>query len=187
MIKLHRALMAGALFVLAAVPAQAASGIAGSLGLNGVNVTSTSADLSLPNVVVSSTNSITLSAGTGDFAGVPNLTTFGATTVDVANLTSFTLTNAVWGSFAATSGVVVGTPTSGFLNIYLLGTFTPVSGPAAGPASVQITITSAGGSVSEAITINAPPTSTPEPASIAMAGIGLAAAGLVRVLRKRSA
>ncbi|APW59687.1 PEP-CTERM sorting domain-containing protein [Paludisphaera borealis] len=189
MIKLHRALMAGALFVLAAVPAQAATEVAGALSLVGFgDLTSNSLDLSVPNLSVTAAQTLVSKPGNGDFSVVPLSTDFGPNTVDVTNLSAFTLTNATYGKFTATSGTVVGTPTSGFINIYILGTFTPLFGGfGPSPASVQITITSSSlGGLSEAITINAPPTSIPEPASIAMAGIGLAAAGLVRVLRKRS-
>lgn len=190
MIKLHRALMAGALLVLAAAPAQAASEVAGSLALSAGDVTTSNSDLSTLGVVVKSDDSIVLSPAQnkGYFAGISKFTSFGATELDTANLTSFSFTNTAYGTFTTTSGVIVNR-TAGFLNVYLLGTFSPTgSDPLAGPASVQVTYTSApDGTISGGFVLNAPPTGIiPEPASIAMAGIGLAAAGLVRVLRKRS-
>jgi len=182
--------MAGALLVLAAVPAQAASQVAGSLPLSAAGVTTTNADLSTVGVVVNSTDSLVLSPALakGYFAGIANLTSFGATSLDTANLTSFSFSNATYGTFTTTSGVIVNA-TAGFLNVYLLGTFSPTGAdPLPGPASVQVTYTAApDGTISGGFVLNAPPTPlVPEPASIAMAGIGLAAAGLVRVLRKRS-
>jgi hypothetical protein len=182
---LRYALAAGALFVLAAAPAQADT-IVGSLPLSSAGVSSTSTNLSAPGVVVSATDSVVLTLGTGDLNTVPLLESFGPTTLDTNDLLSFTFSNATYGTFTTTSGVII-TQNTGFLNVYLLGTFS-APGFDDSPASVQVTYTSsAGGSVSGGFTLNAPPSPiVPEPASIAMAGIGLATVGLVRTLRKRT-
>jgi hypothetical protein len=182
---LRYALAAGALFMLAAAPAQADT-IVGSMPLSSFGVSSTSNNLSAPGVVISATDSVVSTTGTGDFSSIPLLESFGPTTLDTNDLLSFSFSSATYGTFTTESGVII-TQNSGFLNVYLLGTFS-APGFDDSPASVQVTYTSSpGGSVSGGFTINAPPAPlVPEPASIAMAGIGLATVGLVRTLRKRS-
>jgi hypothetical protein len=183
-IKLHRALMAGALLALASVSAQAGT-IVGSLSMAGFDVQQTGTGLNL----VTSTATTLQATGKGDFA--PVNANFSGTTVNVASLKDFTFTNS-FGTFsvAANSDATIVTHTSVLLDIYFLGTFTPSGGLSsfdAGPASARVTIAFFGDTLGETVILNSPPAPlVPEPASIAMAGIGLAGLGLVRVLRKRS-
>jgi hypothetical protein len=184
--------MAGALLTLASVSAQAAT-IQGSLSLSGFQVTQNGADLSTSTLVFATATKYAGTA-TGDFSPINASATpdFSGNTIILANLNSFSFASALFGSFnvvGAGSGATILAHTSTLLDIFFVGTYTPGTGlsPAtAGLASARVTINMNGGALSEAITLQAPPATVPEPASIAMAGLGLAAAGLVSGLRKRS-
>jgi hypothetical protein len=188
-IKLHRVLLAGALLALVSAPAHAAD-IIGGLSLAGVQVSQDSTDLLLSNVISSAETQAT-SSGSGDLAGVPVLpaqggpTFFGANTItltDAASGFGFAFSNTTYGSFTGESGMIV-QRSANFLDLYILGTLT--KGSVSGLASARISINLSGADLSEAITVHAPPLTIPEPTSVVMAGISLAAAGFVG-LRKRA-
>ena len=133
---------------------------------------------------------------TDSFAPIdaPTPTVFAGHTINLNDLTAFTLDLGIYGKFTVTGDgagatVLTNPRQDGALSIFFIGTFTPGSGLAgvtAGPASVRVDLGSVRpGVVAEAITLQAPP-AVPEPASVALAGIGLAGLGLTRVLRKRS-
>jgi hypothetical protein len=175
--------MAGALLALASAPAQAA-GLTAGLSLAGFNVAQDGSDLAV-STVVSADPTLASSPGTGALSGITAGTNFGASSItfaDEANGFGFTLDDGAGNTFVATSGQIV-QRTADFVDLYILGTLTV--GSESGDASVRISLNQSGTSLSEAITLNAPPVAVPEPASIALAGLGLAAAGLVG-LRKRS-
>lgn len=193
MIKLHRALIAGALFALVSVPAQADS-VMGTLGMVSADVTTNNGSLNLTTVTTLTSNNTSVLDGTQvhDFAAptlVPGGTSFGTNVVNLADLSAFSFSNTDYGMFQASSGTVVGPTTSNFLTIYFVGTYSPgslnSSDFTSGAASATVTFNSLGGRIIETILVTAPP-AVPEPASFALAGIGLAGIGLVRVLRKRS-
>jgi len=172
--------------------AQAAE-LNGSMALVGLNVTQDAANLSL-STLISATQTLVSSNGAGDYNPVPAGTLFGAHSIDLSSLTgnvinnigSFSLSNAGFGSFTATSGNIVQRNAS-FLDIFVLGTFTP-AGALAGfdptPTSLRFSINQSGQSVSSAITLNSPPVQVPEPAALAL--LGVAALGVVRYRRSRS-
>jgi len=190
-IKLHHVLLAGALLGLSTVSAQA--GFTGSLGVSGSSVTQSPGDLNT-STVFNAVDNLVLSPGTLDFATVPILTSFGATTIDlnVANGFGFSLTNDQWGTFTATDGsifnndrpstltlAVTGTYVGGSANLGVnttfaaLITFTQVHGPS-GP-----------GVLLQQISIDVP--AVPEPSSVALGAIGLVSLGLVALRKRRSA
>lgn len=198
MTQLHRALLTGVFLTLAAVSAQAET-VHGALSLNGFNVSVT--DPSVGSTLADATKIVagsTIYGGTatGSFAPIesPSPTVFAGNTVDLNNLTAFTLNLGNFGMFTVTGvgsgGTVLTNPRKNeVLSVYFVGTFTPgagLPGVTAGLASVLVNYGSVqNGVVSEGITLQAPP-AVPEPASVALAGIGLAGLGLVRALRKRS-
>jgi hypothetical protein len=172
--------------------AQAAE-LNGSMALVGINVSQDLANLGI-STLISATDTLVSSAGAGDYAAVPAGTLFGPHSIDLSSLTgnvinnigTFSLSNAGFGSFTATSGNIV-QRSANFLDIFVLGTFTP-AGARAGfdptATSLRFSINQSGDSVSSAITLNSPPVQVPEPAALAL--LGVAALGVVRYRRSRS-
>lgn len=177
--------VAGAVVALAvgSTPTSALPLLNGSLPLAGLTITQNAANLGL-STLINAAGTITSGPGLDDYSPVPILTPFGPTALDLTNLLSFTMSNAFYGSFATTSGFIVSQSAS-FLDVYLEGVFTPGAGiPGALPSatSLRISLNQSGKSVSQAITLNSPPT-IPEPAAMALVGSGLA--GLAFVLGRR--
>jgi hypothetical protein len=150
-----------------------ATQIVGSLGLagvspslnNGTNLGNTTSVSSLDTIVTDFPN------GFGDYSAVPGGTPFGPTTVDLTNLSSFSISNASFGSFAASSGAII-THFANFLDVLYLGTFTPANpGPLStfdpSASSLRVSLNQSGAALSEAITLTSPPATTtvPEPST----------------------
>jgi len=183
------ATVVGALALLA-TPGYALPLLDGSMPLAGVTVTQNGADLTL-STLVSATDTVVSGPGLVDFAPVVLLSSFGPHTLDLSSLpalaASFSISNASYGSFAAASALIV-QRTTNFLDVYLLGTFTPgpgIPGAVASPTSLRISVNQSGESLSEAITLNSPPATIPEPATLALFGGGLVAVA-VMVRRKQN-
>jgi hypothetical protein len=148
----------------ASMLSQAAT-INGSLPLSGQTVTENGATLAT-STLIQSVNTVTSGVGTGDYIPVPLGASFGPTSLNLSNFLTFALSNATFGAFSTSSGVVV-SQTASFLDVFLTGTFTPGSGLAAGltptVSSVRISVNQSGASLSEAITLNSPALSSPVP------------------------
>jgi len=128
---------------------------------------------------------------TGDYVGFPS-DTLPAATLDVASLGSFTYGDAAFGTFTATSGVELSSPTN-TRTFFIQGNFVPGSafpGLTTNTASILIQFNQGGGpgtAISFSATQNTPASPiVPEPASLALAGIGLCFVSFFRELRKRS-
>jgi hypothetical protein len=192
----HRSFVAALTMAVAAILSQATSvqagGIIGTMPLAGFTVTENGTDLSNSTTITASSVATT-GPGAGDYSGVPVLTSFsGPIVLDLKKLTLSTMSNATYGSFSASTVTIVSQSAS-FLDVYVVGTYTPGSGLAAGlsptPSSLNIAITQAGASISEALTLSSPVLSigaVPEPPSVIMGLASVVGCGLFFGLRRRS-
>jgi len=182
--------MAGAAILSQATSVQA-GGIIGSLPLAGFTVTENGTDLANSTTITASF-AATTGPGAGDYSPVPVLTSFGGPIVlNLKNLTLSTLNNASFGSFTASSVTIVSQSAS-FLDVYVVGTYTPGSGLAAGlsptPSSLNISVNQNGASISEGFTLSSPVVSgkaVPEPPGVIMGLASVVGCGLFFGLRNR--
>ena len=139
------------------------AGIGPALVPNGSNLGNTTSVSSIETRVTDFPN------GFDDYSVVPYYTPFGPTTVDLTNLSLFSISNPTFGSFTATSGVIV-THLVNFLDVLYSGTFTPAnSGPLSTfdptATSLRVSINQSGKALAEAITLTSTPTTVPEPST----------------------
>lgn len=173
------------LVVMSGITSQAAT-IVGSqaIGDFGSPVTDTGNILTATTFDFSGSLAAATTSRSGDFTALsgPLTLTFSQPVLNLSNPVGWTFSNPVLGTFVAQSVSLesIGTTQIGF---YILGTFTPGSGLAsydAGLASFSISFTQVGGpntAISDSGTLTSPPTVTPEPTSMALAGfagIGMA-------------
>jgi hypothetical protein len=145
--------------------------ISGSLSLNGLNTADNGSNL-LTSTIITTTNTRTAGTGVGNYSLVPLATDFGPNTLNLTSLSSFTLSNATYGTFAASSGSIL-TQTPNFLNVSLLGTFTPgpgLPGLTATSSALDISVVEVGTSMAEAIALNSP--AVPEPSALLLSTVG---------------
>jgi MYXO-CTERM domain-containing protein len=180
-------ILATALAVASTMSASAAL-VSGSLPFAGFGVTQNNTNLSTSTVFTPTT--LLSDFGTGDLAVIPVLTPGGPGVLDLNDLGSYTFTFGTWGTFDASNtpgDTVVVSQSANFLDVYLLGTFTPgasllVVDPTyeATPTSVRLSLNQSGDAVSYAGTLTAPPANIPEPSATALGLTGLATILLVR-------
>ncbi len=100
--------------------------INGSFGLSGINPTQNGVDLSV-STSISTTGTTVTTPGSGDYLPINGGQSFGPLSINLlAPATGFgvSLSNATFGSFTASSGIIVQQSAS-FLDLYVLGIFTP--------------------------------------------------------------
>jgi len=134
---------------------------------------------------------ITTGFGTMDYAPIPITTPYGTTPLDLTSLATFTISNASWGTFAASTGMIV-QQTASFLDVYLMGTYTPgplMVGVDPGPTSFRISFNQSGASISGAATLSSPPAPlmTPEPATLVSGLLALPLVGGLWLRRRKMA
>lgn len=201
MLALRRAFLLGGLLAAASLSTGAhAAQISGSqaIGLNSNNgLTITPPNVALSAVTQFTLNLVTQTGGTsqtGDFVGIPSVN-LNQTVLNTASLSTFSFTSATFGTFTATNGIEIASPTN-TRTFYFSGNFTPTNPPfgatiTANTASFLVNMNQSGGAgsaINFSGTFNTPaiaPPGVPEPASLAMAAVP-ALLGLV-VLRKRAA
>jgi hypothetical protein len=142
------------------------------------------------------TTSIVQSGSTfGDYNAVPVPlgTLFTTFTLDLTDFTTFTFTNGTYGKFIGTSGEIVSQTDNGqcpslicggFLDVYILGTYSDLPGFDPTSSSFRISFTQTGESISASGTLAspaAPPpeTGAPEPATLGLFGSALIGLGLI--------
>jgi hypothetical protein len=132
--------------------------------------------------------------GVSDYSVVPTATFINPPgTLDLSNYSTFTFTITGYGTFVGqNAGSFIQSSGNGFLNVFVLGTFTqgpgtpikPITVPT--PSSYRISFTQTGASLSASATLASPPASVPEPGSFAFcatSGIG----GLLMLIRRKRA
>jgi hypothetical protein len=129
---MHRSFIGGMTLAVAVILSQASSAqagnITGSLSLFGYNgVTENGADLSTSTTITAS-QVLTAETGHNDYSPIGGLVSFGGPIVlDLTTLSLTTLSNATYGTFTASSVQII-SQNATFLDVYVLGTFTPASG-----------------------------------------------------------
>lgn len=181
--KLHRAILAGVMLALAAGYSAHAGSIQGTQAL--------AANVDSPFGNVKTQGSFTLDpllvfgAATGDFVGYPTPDSLTTVVLSRASLNSFTFGNSAFGTFATSSGVEIASPgntaTFEFTGLFTPGAFFAGLDPA--EAKVLVTLTQVGGP-GTAISFSGTLSIVPEPASVALGGIGLVSIGSLVAVRR---
>jgi hypothetical protein len=178
-------------FVMLAAALMAFSALAGATPIVGSLVLSSAGALmngtDLSNSTILTPVGLVTGLSSGDYSVVPVSTPGTDGVIDTTALSVFNVVFAGYGSFAATSGVLV-SQSANFLDVFYLGDFTPSGGPLSGfdvsPTSVRISLNFTGNSTSYGGTLASPPEDNPvpEPGTYALIGAGLL--GLFTLRRK---
>jgi hypothetical protein len=123
-------------------------------------------------------------SSTGDFSLIPLATAGSGGVVNLANLSSYSLVFASYGTFSASGGTVIRN-SGGFLDVLYTGTFTPATnltnaGITAGSASVLLNINQNGASVSYGGTLSAPAAGIPEPSTYGLTAFAVSGLFLLK-------
>src|SRR5262245_47955575 len=166
------ATVVGMVTVLAASPSYALPLLDGSLAFAQLGVSQDGANLAASTLINVST---TISdQGLGDYSPVGAGNFFGPYVLDLSSLAAlaanFSISNATYGSFAASTAQII-QQTANFLDVFLVGTFTPgpgLPGAVPSPTSFRVSLNQSGDSLAGGATLASPPVRVPEPASLAL-------------------
>ena len=135
-------------------------------------------------------NLLTGSSKFGDYSTVPNGTQIQTSVLNLASLLSFTYSTFTANEMGTFNTVSVGNviqQNANFLDVFLIGLFTPnasATTPLGGLdptlTSLRISFNQSGDSVSGTITQNSPPANIPEPGTLALLGASLVGLGVFR-------
>jgi hypothetical protein len=146
------------------------SAFGSSIALDGITVGSST----LFTPIAFDTPGVFTGLATGSYSVIPNGTPGKGGQIDSTNLSAFFLDFGTYGSFTATSGVIV-TQITDFVDFLFTGTYTP--GPGLLPATkegfttVRVSINKTGEAIAYAGSLDTAP--IPEPATSVLIGIGL--------------
>lgn len=183
-------LMAGIIGVILSSSIAFALPINGSTTISAVSATLTGGT-NLGTATVITPNFGAIHKGILDYTAIANYTPTTNMPLDLGNILGYTWTSIGVGTWT-TSAYTIVTRTANFLDLFLVGTFTPdVSGVLAAfnpsGASEHLSLTQSGDSVSWSATLNSPaldsPAPVPEPGTMMLLGSGLF--GLVVYSKRR--
>jgi PEP-CTERM motif len=192
---LRRRFFAGLALAVACVLASGASAqagtIAGSISLADIGTPTANTGNILTATMFTLGNVITTADSSGGYVVVPPGQVLGSAVINVSNGASFVLGNAAFGTFTGAAGPVTITtdPAEEAVAIHIAGTFVPGTdfppGSTAPGATMDLSFTQVGGPGAP-ISASATLRSVPEPASMALLGIGISGFFAFRRFFKRT-
>ena len=174
MMKFTKLICVAALLVVGGI-SSASAGLIGTQGFGGNGApTVNTGDIDTATIFTIG-NFATNNSQSGIFLTMPNYN-LGAITFNQNVGTSFTFTNAAFGSFTSSS-ITVSASGPGFTNFDILGQFTQGTSPSGnGPAELALSFTQTpaglGGAISDSGTLAVFSAAVPEPSTFALLGLG---------------
>lgn len=182
MFKIHRTLLAAALLVAATSSSQAAP-ITGYLSFQFTTAITVSPAFNAANLTITGATDGVVGVKQGGFTGATGGVSAGTSPILAPSAGPYSITFAGLGTFTSSAISIAPGATTTAVQVILTGMLTPISGDA-NTSTLVLTFSNQFGTVGGLGQLYAP--AVPEPSSVVLAGIGIAAAGLFG-LRKRFA